>query len=71
MPHRKWNASQDVAFIVRMKDGTEFRMLIDKFTLRDGDQVARTIARKYQFVRMIPKGEIADVHRAPLSSEPD
>jgi hypothetical protein len=66
---RKKKPSEGIAFIVRMNTGTEYRLLIDTFTLRSGDHVARVIAKEHQRLGQIPKGEITEVRRVPLSAK--
>jgi hypothetical protein len=68
---RKKSRRAEVAFIVKLNNGGEYRMLIDRFTLIGGDHVARIIAREHQNGGLIPKGQIIEVSRAPLSQQPD
>jgi hypothetical protein len=61
MPTR--GKDSDIAFIVQYKDGRTAFITIDRFTLRNGDHIARTIAREWQQGGRIPEGKIVSVKR--------
>jgi hypothetical protein len=49
---------------VKLADGSEHWIVIDRFTLRSGDAIARVIALEWQRGDRIPAGEIVSVRRA-------
>jgi hypothetical protein len=55
---------EDIAFIVKLDDGSEHRMTIDPYTLKSGDHVARIVVGEQQRAGRIPKGQIVNVRRA-------
>lgn len=55
----------NVIFEVALADGTEHDFTVDAYALRDGDEVALTIARDRQRAGRIPQGEIIAVRRLP------
>jgi hypothetical protein len=55
--------SDDVTFVVTLKDGTTDFFTIDQFTLRTGDHVARIIAWERQRDGTLEQGEIVKVER--------
>jgi hypothetical protein len=61
MPKRRKN--DDVTFIAQYENGTEEYFAVDRFTLRNGDAIARVIAGEWQRGGRLPPGKIVKIRR--------
>ena len=66
MPHR---TGAEITYVVRYADGSTALFRIDRWTVKTGDHIARTVARERQDVGQLPRGEIVSVERAPFHQQ--
>jgi hypothetical protein len=61
---------ESVVFVVEFEDGTRDHIYIDRYTLRSGDHVAKTIARERQQKGELPNKPIKSVARRDYAAPP-
>lgn len=56
-------STPDVPFVAIYEDGSRHGFMIDPYTLRNGDRVARDVAADRQHGGLLPPGEIVKIVR--------